>query len=53
MRVPDPRDGESAEHPQKIYNSERKDKSNKSELVAVRCAKKRGSILILLLRGIS
>ena len=37
----------------KICNSGRKDKSNNSEAVGVRCAKKRGSVLILLLRGVS
>ena len=39
--------------PQKIYASERKDMSNNSEAVGVRFAKKRGSILILLSRGVS
>ena len=38
---------------QKTYASERKDKSNNSEAVGVRFAKKRGSILILLSRGVS
>ena len=37
----------------KIYNSERKDKSNNSKAVGVRCDKKRDSVLILLLRGVS
>ena len=52
MRVPDPRDGGSADHPQKIFKSERKEKSNNSVAVGVRCTKKRGSILILLLSGV-
>ena len=52
-RDPDLRDRGSAEHPQKIYNSEREDKSDNSEAVGVGCAKKSGSVLILLLRGVS
>ena len=52
MSVPDPRDGELAELPQKNLVSERKDKSKNLEAVGVRCVKKHGSILILLLKGV-
>ena len=37
----------------KKYNSESKDKSNTSEAVVVRCAKKRGSVLILFFKEVS
>ena len=47
--VPEPRDEGSAGHPQIIYKNGRKDMSISSEAVGLRCAKKCGSILVLLL----